>query len=530
MLRGIVTIGIWTMASRVLGFVRDILIASRLGAGPVADAFFVALKLPNFFRRLFGEGAFNAAFVPLFAGKLAAEGREAARAFAEQSLAALLSILAALTLAAILFMPALMRVLAPGFAADPAQFALTVELTRITFPYLMLVSLAALLSGVLNSLDRYAAAAGTPILFNLCLIAGLLWLTPHVATGGHALAWGVAAAGIAQFAWLAAASARAGFALRLPAPRFSPELRLLLVRMAPGAVGAGVTQVNLMIDVIIASLLPSGSVSVLYYADRIAQLPLGVIGAAVGTALLPTLARQIRSGDGPAAADSQNRAIEFSLFLTLPAAAALLAIAGPIVAVLFERGAFGPEAAGATAAALMAYAVGLPAFVLIKALAPGFFARGDTATPVRIAIIAVVLNLLFNLSLAVYGPFAHVGVAMSTMLAAWANVALLAWKLHALGGLGVDARLARRAPRMLAASAIMAGLLVGGAHLLAPLLDDRGVRWVALAGLVAGGGAAYGLAGQALGGFDLREVGRMLRRRNGGNGKAARAPTGADFN
>jgi len=513
MLRGILTVGLWTMASRVLGFVRDILIASRLGAGPVADAFFVALKLPNFFRRLFGEGAFNAAFVPMFAGLLAAEGRAAARAFAERALALLLAALLALTLAAILFMPALMRVLAPGFVADAAKFALAVEFTRLTFPYLMLVSLAALFSGVLNSLDRYAAAAGTPVLFNLCLIGALLLAAPHLATGGHALAWGVAAAGIAQFAWLAAATARAGFPLRLSWPRPSPQLALLLRRMAPGLVGAGVTQLNLMIDVIIASLLPTGSVSFLYYADRVAQLPLGVIGAAVGTALLPTLARHIRAGEEAQAHAAMNRAIEAALLFTLPAAVALLAAAGPIIAVLFGRGAFGPAAVAATVPTLMAYACGLPAFVMVKALAPGFFARGDTATPVKVAVATVALNLAFNLALAVYGPFAHVGVAMATALASWVNAAALWVLLRRRGQIAFDARLRARAQRMLAAALLMGAAVLGSARLLAPASDDRGLRWAALALLVVLGGAVYGALGQGLRAFDLREVARQFRRR-----------------
>ncbi len=301
MLRGILTVGLWTLASRILGFARDMLIAARLGAGPIADAFFVALRLPNLFRRLFGEGAFNAAFVPSFSGALAADGPAAARDFAEQAFVGMLLILGLLTIAGEVFMPQVMLGLAPGFAAVPAKFALAVTLSRITFPYLLLICLAALVSGMLNGLDRFTAASASYILFNVVTIAALLWLAPFLPTPGHALAFGVTVSGVAQLGVLLLAVRRAGMRLRLRRPRLTPEMRRLLRRMAPGLVGAGVTQLNLAVDVIIASLLPAGTVSVLYYADRIQQLPLGVIGSAVGTAMLPLLSRQVRTGQDAAA-------------------------------------------------------------------------------------------------------------------------------------------------------------------------------------------------------------------------------------
>src|SRR5215469_5864797 len=278
MLRGVLTVGGWTMASRLLGFARDMLIAAMLGAGPVADAFFVALKLPNLFRRLFGEGAFNAAFVPAFSGLLAAEGRPVARQFAAETFAVMAFWLGVLTIAGEVFMPQMMAVLAPGFAAIPEKFALAVTLSRITFPYLVLICLAALASGVLNGLDRFTAASASYVLFNVVSIAAMLWLTPYVPTAGHALSWGVTASGVAQLGLLLWALRRAGMGLKLPRPRLTPRMRILLKRMLPGLLGAGVTQLNLAVDVIIASLLPSGTVSLLYYADRVQQLPLGVIG------------------------------------------------------------------------------------------------------------------------------------------------------------------------------------------------------------------------------------------------------------
>lgn len=499
------------MASRVLGFARDMLIASRLGAGPVADAFFVALKLPNLFRRLFGEGAFNAAFVPAFAGMLAAEGRAKARALAER-MGALMGIwLGMLVLLGMIFMPRLMGVLAPGFSGDPAKFALAVELTRITFPYLLFICLTALVSGVLNGLDRFGAAAAAPIFFNLISMAGLLFLTPYVATPGHALAWGVTASGVAQLALVLWAVARAGMALHLlRLPKIDQEVQLVLRRMVPGVIGAGVVQLNLAVDIIIASLLPSGAISFLYYADRVAQLPLGVIGVAVGTALLPLLSRQLRAGKPLSAHRSMNRALEVSLLLTVPAAVGLAVASGPIITALFQRGAFGPEEAAASSAALIAYAFGLPAFVLVKVFAPGFFARGDTATPVKVGLLAVALNLGFNLML--MGPLRHVGVALSTALAAWANAGLLAWLLVRRGQFVADRRARRRVPRILATAAIMGGVVLALSWGVPPAAGAAGRALVA-ALLIAAGAAVFLAVGSAMRAFDLREIAAMLRRR-----------------
>src|SRR6516162_5118787 len=457
MLRGVLTVGSWTMVSRVLGFARDMLIAAMVGAGPIADAFFVALKLPNLFRRLFGEGAFNAAFVPAFSGLLAAEGRPSAHRFAEETFAVMAFWLGVLTIAGEAFMPQMMAVLAPGFAAIPEKFALAVELSRITFPYLLLICLAALVSGVLNGLDRFTAASASYVLFNVVSIACMLWLTPYVPTAGHALAWGVTASGVVQLGLLMWAMRRAGMGLSLPRPRLTPQIRVLLRRMLPGLVGAGVTQLNLAVDVIIASLLPAGTVSVLYYADRVQQLPLGVIGTAVGTALLPLLSRQVRAGEAEASRATLNRAIEYALFLTLPAAVALIVSAWPVMWSLFGRGAFDAESARLSSQSLAAYALGLPAFVLVKVLAPGFFARGDTATPVKIGVTAVVLNLAMNVAFMV--PLQHIGPALATSLAAIFNVGWLGLVLARQGHLRPDPQLRRRTARMAAAAAAMGVVL-----------------------------------------------------------------------
>jgi putative peptidoglycan lipid II flippase len=511
MLKNILTVGGWTLGSRILGFARDMLIAALAGTGPIADAFFVALKLPNLFRRLFGEGAFNAAFIPEFTGILHTEGRPSARQFAEEAFAVMAFWLCLLTVAGEVFMPWLMLVLAPGFSEDPAKFALAVSLSRITFPYLLLICLAALVSGVLNGLEAFTAAAASYVLFNVVSIACMLWLTPYVPTVGHALSWGVSLSGVVQLGLLIWALRRHGMTLRIPRPRLTPRMRLLMRRMAPGLIGAGVTQLNLAVDVIIASLLPPGTVSVLYYADRVQQLPLGVIGTAVGTALLPALSRQVRGGEAALALGTQNRAVEYALFLTLPAAGALVVCAYPIIAVLFGRGAFDATSVLFSSQSLAAYAIGLPAFVTVKVLMPGFFARGDTAMPVKIGCVCVALNL--GLNLLFMAPLAHVGPALATSLAAIANVLGLGAVLMRRGHLRPDAMLYRRLLAMLASSAIMALALW--------LLRDRlfaapvhGLaRFAALGVLIASGMGVYGIAAQLTGAYDLRDVARMMSRR-----------------
>ena len=510
MLRGIITVGGWTMASRAFGFARDVLIAALAGTGPVADAFFVAVRVPNLFRRLFGEGAFNAAFVPEFSGILATEGRPAAGQFAEEAIAVMAFWLLLLTVLGEAFMPQVMAVLAPGFADVPGKEALTVALARITFPYVFLICLAALLSGVLNGLDRFAAAAAAPLVFNGVSIAAMLLLTPYVPTVGHSLAWGVTVSGVLQLALLAWAVRRAGMALHIPRPRLTPRMRVLMRRMGPGLVGAGVTQLNLAVDVVIISFLPPGSASLLYYADRVNQLPLGVIGTAVGTAILPLLSRQARAGQHADAIGTLNRAIEITLVLTLPAALALAVAGKPIMLVLFGRGAFDATAALLASQSLAAYAIGLPAFVLLKVLVPAFFAHGDTSTPVRVGMVAIALNLCLNLLFMV--PLQHVGPALATTVSALFNVVTLAVLLARRGRLALDARLRHRLPRMAGAAAAMAVALVTCQDWLTPYLATS-YRWPALGALVAGGMGAYALAAQVTGAFRVGDLVPMLRRR-----------------
>jgi len=400
---------------------------------------------------------------------------------------------------------------APGFVETPEKFDLAVLFTRITFPYLPLISVVALLGAMLNSVKRFTAAAAAPILLNLCLIAAVVGLTPLMPTAGHALAWGVLAAGVVELAYLAWDARRAGLGLGLVRPRLTPGVRHFLRVLWPAALGAGLVQINLFVDTVIASFLPTGAVSYLYYADRLNQLPLGVIGIAVGTVLLPEMARQIKGGDPAAAADSQNRCMELSLMLTLPAAAAFMALAHPIMQVLFQRGAFHAADAAASAATLIAYSFGLPAFVLLKSLIPGFHARQDTVTPVRIALVAVAVNI--TLKLVLMAPLAQVGLALATSASAWVNAGLLAWALRQRGYLCVDERLRRRAPRIVLATLAMGGVLALGQSLAAPALaDPQLVVRAGVLGLLCAGGmavfAAFVLLTGAVSRHDLRRLAR----------------------
>jgi putative peptidoglycan lipid II flippase len=513
LLRNFITVGGATASSRVLGFVRDMLIAAALGTGPVADAFFVAFRFPNLFRRLFAEGAFNAAFVPQVSRALAAEGEPGARVLAGEAMSVLVTALLVLTAVVEIGMPLWMYLLAPGFAADPAKFDLAVLLTRIAFPYLTLVSLLALYSGVLNARGRFAAAAFAPALLNVVLIAALVlvfWTgADNDPAAGIILSWATVAGGVAQLAVVVVAARRNSMALPLLLPRWTARIRRLAALVLPGIAAGGITQFNIVIGTIIASLAP-GAVSYLYYADRIYQLPLGVIGVAIGVVLLPDLSRQLRAGRLDLVDRSQNRSLEFAMALAIPAAVALVVMADPIVAVLFQRGSFRAADTAATAHALVAFAVGLPAFILVKVFSPGFFAREDTRTPMWFAAVSVAVNV--GLSLALFPWLLHVGVAIATSAAGWVNAALLAWTLWRRGQFHADPDLTRRLPLLALASALMGAGLMVGIWLAGPALASPAglVRAAAVGALVGAGLVLYSLFCQLAGVVDFR---RLLRRR-----------------
>jgi putative peptidoglycan lipid II flippase len=517
LLRSASTVAGMTMISRVLGFVRDMLMASVVGTGMVADAFVVAFRFPNLFRRLFAEGAFNAAFVPLFARRLEGEGQPEAVRFAEEVMAALLTFLLVLSAVAMLAMPLIVYVLAPGFADDPVKMDLTSELTRIAFPYLTFMSLVALLGGILNSLHRFTAAAAAPIVLNIVMIgvlAGVMLLgwgdSPDT---GRALVWGVALAGLLQFLMLWAALARAGINLSLRRPRITPGVKRLVVLGVPGLIAGGVTQINLLVSTMIASL-QDGAPSWLYYADRIYQLPLGVIGIAIGVVLLPELARRLRAGDADGVQTSQNRALEISLLLTVPAAIALMALPHPIINVLFERGAFEPSDTLATSRALMAFAAGLPAFVMIKVFSPAYFAREDTRTPMWFAMISVAVNIAGAL---VLFPFiSYVGVAIATTVAGWVNALMLAITLSRRDEYVLDERMKKALPRIVAASLAMGLLLVGLMQFSAPVFDGSVsfiLRSITLLALVVAGAGCYFLLTWWSGALNFAALKASFRRR-----------------
>lgn len=523
--RAFATVGGLTMVSRLLGFIRDILIAAALGTGGVADAFFVAFRFPNLFRRLFAEGAFNSAFVPLFAKRLEGEGKASATRFADEALSGLALVLVVVSVVVMTAMPWLMVLLAPGFVSDPEKYTLAVRLSQITFPYLFCMSLVALLSGVLNSLHRYSAAAAAPILLNLVLIGAMSGaiLFGHANTpgAGYILSTGVTVAGFLQLAMLWLAVRSSGLRLSFQRPRYTEGMRRLVSLGIPGVLAGGITQINIVIGTVIASM-QAGAVSYLYYADRLYQLPLGIVGVAIGVVLLPDLSRKLRAGDRSAVIDSQNRSLEFALLLTVPAAVALVVAATPVISVLFERGAFKPSDTPATAWALMAFAAGLPAFVIIKVFQPAYFAREDTRTPMIYAAVNMVVNIVGSLALFflfdAWGWMPHVGIAIATSLAGWLNALLLWQGLMRRGDFSWDRRLIRNLPLIVFASLVMGAVLWLTLLFAAPYLQSAAplyTRLATLGGVVAVGVIVFfGVTG-ATGAFTLAQLRRATARRAG---------------
>jgi len=464
MIRRIATVGGWTFVSRLSGFARDVVMAAVLGAGPVADAFFVAFRLPNHFRAIFAEGAFAAAFVPAYARTLQQSGIEAAKVFADRIAAALIVINLFLLALALLFTPWVVAILAPGFVDDPVRFDLAVALTRITFPYLVLVSLETLLAGTLNANERFAAAAGAPVLLNFSLIATLL-LAPFFQTVGYAAAWGVLIAGVAQVLLVGVDAERNGFGLRFRMPRLDAPTRKFLKALGPAIIGAGGVQLALFADTLIGSLLEPGALSALYYADRINQLPIGVVGIAVGTVLLPEMSRRLAAGDEKGAASAQARGIQLAMLLTIPCVAGAMVIPDLIMRALFARGAFTVADAAAAGATLAAYSVGLLPFVLLRSFTAPFYARGDTMTPVKAALLAASVNIALKVLL--MGHLAQVGLALATSVGAWLNLSLLAWFARRQGFIVSGAAIGKPVAMLVIAGALLAlGLFVGQTVLL----------------------------------------------------------------
>ncbi|THH36580.1 murein biosynthesis integral membrane protein MurJ [Aliishimia ponticola] len=512
LLSGFFTVGVWTLASRILGFVRDAMILAFLGTGPLYEAYVVAFRLPNMFRRFFAEGAFNMAFVPLFSKKL--EGDEDARRFAEDAFSGLATVLIVLTLIAMAAMPWLILALASGFKGQE-QFGLSVEFGRIAFPYILFISLAALLSGVLNATGRFAAAAAAPVLLNVILVTAMTVAAGLGADVARALIWAIPFAGVAQMALVWHAAARAGFRLRLRVPQMTPDLKRLVIIAIPAALAGGVVQVNLLVGQQVASFFDR-AVGWLYAADRLYQLPLGVVGIAIGIVLLPDLSRRLKAQDDAGARHALSRAGEASLALTIPSAVALVVIPLPLVSVLFERGATTADDSAAIAVAVAIYGLGLPAFVLQKILQPLYFAREDTRRPFHYAVVAMVINAVLAIGLAfALGPvMGWIGPAIATSAAGWAMVWLLRRGARPMGDVAqFDARFRSRIWRIVAASLAMGVVLWIANALLGPVLGMAYWRYLGLLALVLIGLVSYGLFGQAMGAFRLAEFKANLRGR-----------------
>ncbi len=490
LLRSSSIVSVMTLLSRILGLARDILVASYFGAR--ADAFFVAFKIPNFFRRLFAEGAFSVAFVPVLSEYKVQREHQDVKALVKAVSGTLLGILGPFTLVAVAAAPILTWVFAPGFYSDPAKFELTSDLLRITFPYLLLISLTAFYGSVLNTYGQFAIPAVTPVLLNLCLIIATLYFTPWFDEPLLALAWGVLLAGVTQLAFQLPFVMKLGL-LGLPKPGFADQgVRRILTLMVPALFGVSVSQINLLLDVLLASFLESGSVSWLYYSDRLAQLPLGVFAIAIAVVILPSLSQKHAAADGSRFASMLDWGVRMVLLIGLPSALALCLLAEPLMATIFYRGEITEYDVMNMAMSLRAYGAGLLAFMLIKVLAPGFFARQDTKTPVKIGIKAMVLNMVLNLPLVLL--LAHTGLALATTLSAYFNAFMLYWGLRQMGVYQVQPGWYAWLARMLLANGAMVSVLLVLNPPTAQWLhfsEAERMGWTAL--LVASGVAVYGL-------------------------------------
>jgi len=507
------TIGGLTMVSRILGFAREMVFARIMGAGMAADAFALAFLIPNLFRRLFGEGAFAAGFVPLFSQRLNGEGgMEEARKFAEEVMAVFLPILIAITAIFMIFMPAFVWLLASGWRGDPEKLALAVELSRITFPYLIFISLVSLFSGVLNSLTRFAVAAFAPALLNIALIAAQLIVPEGGAETARALAIGVIVGGVMQLGLCWASVQRLGIRIGIKRPRMTGRVRELMFLILPATLGGGIYYISQLFYAYFATSLPEGSLVYLSFADRLNQLPLAIIGSALGTAILPTISRAVGGGNEERAAHVQGQATELSMLLTLPAAVALAVTSGPIVAALFQGGRFTAEDAATTGLVLSIIVAGLPAYVLIKVLTPGFYARKDMKTPVYIAFAMLALGVAANFALI---PIMGISaLALTTAASAWFNALALYVILHARGHFRIEAWLGVRILKQLFAAAVMAGML----YLLQGQLEGffaggAGRRVIGVGALVSAGALVYFSLAWTIGAMDKEDVLVLLRRK-----------------
>ncbi len=460
LIRSALSVGSFTVLSRIAGFAREWLQAHYLGVSVVSDAIGYAISFPSFFRRIFAEGAFNASFIPLFTSTLTKDGRDAARSFAQDALSLLAGVVSIVVILVELFIHILIPLFLPGFKSDPERLQLTIEFTRITFPFLLFISLTAFFSGMLNSLERFVAAASSPFAGNLAIIASLIFLTDLGSNPGSALSVGILACGMVQFLWVFIPSQRNGIPVSLKWPRITPTMKVFLKRLLPAVLGSGVVQINLLVDMVLSSFLPRGAYSSLKYAERFSQLPLSVIGTAISTALLPMLAKALQQGDKDKAMFNQNRAIEFTLLFIIPATAGLLCMSYPLIDIFYQHGQFKEIHIEPVANTLILLATGLPAYVLVKVFSTSFFSRGDTTTPLVIAMASVLVNFLLNLAL--IWDLHQLGLAISISLAAWFNAGCLAFFLKRADLLILDKEAKKFILRILVVFIVLCGTLYYG--------------------------------------------------------------------
>jgi putative peptidoglycan lipid II flippase len=510
MLKSAFIISFLTVLSRIAGFIRDMIIASKLGAGPLSDIFFIALRFPNFFRVIFAEGAFNQAFVPLFSSLLTDKDKQAAFDFASRIFFIMIFTLIGFIIIAEIFMPYFMKGFAFGFRNDYEKFSQTVSLARITFPYLFFISLVALFGGVLNGFEKFAAIAFAPIIYNICIISSI-YLFAGYTNNNHALSmsYGLLCAGAAQLIWVMFFTSKK--VVLLPKiPRIDKNIKTFLHRVGPAILGSSVFQINALVDTMVGTLIPN-AVSFLYYSDRLIQLPLALIGTALGTAMLPTMAKYIKKGEVENSIKMQNKALQVSLFLTIPAAMALFFIAWPIVSTLFARGAFVASDAAAISTIIMIYSIGMPAFVLMKILSPTFFALGDTKTPMKIGLLCMVINLVLNLVL--IGPFSYLGIAIATLVSSWVNIGLLSYILLRDGHLVISKATIVRVVKFMIAGLFMSLILyLLNDYYYSEFFDDSFRRITLLAAFIAIGITSYMLAIYLSKAITVAEVKQILGR------------------
>ena len=514
LVKAMATVGGLTAVSRIAGFIRDIMTAAVLGAGPVADAFFVALKLPNFFRHVTAEGAFSVSFVPLYTETLHKEGEDKAGRFAGESFSLMTVVLIAFTALILMVMPWFMYVIAPGFDPGTPRYDMAVDMSRVTFPYLLLTSLCALVGGMLNAHGKFGPFASTSIYFNLCQIAVLLVWQHFFTTPGHALAWAVTFSGMVQLGSLFWHLRKNKVHLPLVRPRVTIRVKKLFHLMGPGVLGAGIIHVNLFADIVIASLLTTGAISSIYYADRLFQLPLGVVGIAVGTALLPMMTRALAAGKTDEACDLFNRSLEYCLFFTVPATVALGVITHEIVTVLFVRGAYTAADAARTIPALACLSLGLPAYVAVKIFSSAYWSWQDTKTPVKIAASMALVNIVVALILTRFMDVA--GIALATGLSGWVQCFFLWRGLRGHEATRFDERLLRTVPRIFLCAGIMGVVVWSIARIFAPYFHDGAiVQILALGFLIACGVAAYFAAAHFTHVFRFKDMRKYFKRVGG---------------